>query len=627
MFVAILKSCVLYLLSPLAGFGISLYMTGKMIPLLERWGFIDVPRGRHQHAKPVPRGGGIAIGIAFFSALLLFAAVTRIMNAAFFCHTIEFLTYFAVPALIILSVGVLDDRCELRSWIKLAAQIIVGVIIYLEGCGFTHLFSHQLPESLALVMTIFWSVITINAFNLIDGMDGVAAGLGLISSFLLAAWTVLSGGTAAPIVILLCFGTCCLGFLRYNFPPAKIFLGDTGSMFLGLFFAYVSMEYSTRSISSTAVLVPLAAIGVPMFDVFLAVWRRIFRRYVNRDPNSGIMRGDHDHLHHRILKETGQPRKATYIIYGLSLSLALLAMVGVFLESQIPAMIYILFVVVFIVMMRYSSVELLDTLNRIAQEVRLPHRTFILTMSHPFIDCVLVLAAFAVGQVFCVNTLSRILLRPVPVFTHVVPFVLFLCASGIYRTFWLRVGIGQFRKLLLLLGAAGLTGYVLNCVMLRLPGEELWEYSRFYAIFLLLGIAFILMERFLIHYYESFGYRRLFIRTKGRTPDLKGVLIYGGGLFCRLYITGKFSGHSAECDHVRVVGIVDDDPALRKFNVYGFDVLGSLADLEAVYAAEPFDEIVITCSYTEPDKMALLRDFCGRHGVELRQFICREEAI
>jgi len=623
----VLKACAIYLLSPLAGFLLSVYLTGKCIPLLERLGFIDIPRGRHQHAKPVPRGGGIAVGIAFFASLVLFAVVTWHIDTGYCEHALDFLTHFFLPGVIILGVGLFDDRCELRSWIKLAAQILVGIIIYLEGCGFTQLFSHQLPASLALVMTVFWSVIIINAFNLIDGMDGVAAGLGLISSFLLAVWTVLSGGTAAPIVVLLCFGTCCLGFLRYNFPPAKIFLGDTGSMFLGLFFAYVSMEYSTRSISSTAVLVPLAAIGVPMFDVFLAIWRRIFRRYVNKDPNAGIMRGDHDHLHHRILKETGQTRKATYIIYGLSLGLVLLAMLGVFLESQIPAMIYILLLVVFIIMMRYSSVELFDALNRIAREVRLPHRNFVLTACHPFIDGILVLAAFAAGQIFCVNTLSRILLRPVSVFTHVVPFVLFLCASGIYRTFWLRVGIGQFRKLLLLLGAAGLTGYVLNCVVLRLSGSELWEYSRFYAIFLLLAIAFILMERFLIHYYESFGYRRLFIRTQGKTSDLKGVLIYGGGLFCRLYITGKFSGHSAECDHVRVVGIVDDDPALRKLNVYGFTVLGSLDDLEAIHAVDPFDVIVNTCSYTEPDKMKLLRDFSAKHAVELRQFVCREESI
>jgi hypothetical protein len=350
-----------------------------------------------------------------------------------------------------------------------------------------------------------------------------------------------------------------------------------------------------------------------MFDAFLAIWRRVFRRYVNKDPNIGIMQGDHDHLHHRILKETGQPRKATYIIYGLSLSLMLLAMLGVFLESQIPAVIYILFLVVFIIMIRYSSVELFDALNRIAKEVRLPHRNFILTVCHPFIDGILVLL--------------RVLLRPLSIFTHVVPFVLFLCASGIYRTFWLRVGIGQFRKLLLLLGAAGLTGYVLNCVVLRLPGDELWEYSRFYAIFLLLAVAFILMERFLIHYYESFGYRRLFIRTQGKTAELKGVLIYGGGLFCRLYITSKFSGHSPDCDHVRVVGIVDDDPALRKLNVYGFTVLGSLADLEAIYALNPFDVIVITCSYTEPDKMALLREFSEKYGIELSQFVCREEKI
>ena len=627
MLVAILKSCALYLLSPLAGFGMSVYLTGKMMPLLERWGFIDIPRGRHQHAGPVPRGGGIAVGISFFAALLLFAAVTRGIDACLFEQTLDFLLRFFLPGGIILIVGMVDDRCELRSWVKLSAQILVGVLIYLEGSGFFQLFSHHLPASLALALTVFWCVIVINAFNLIDGLDGVASGLAVISSLLLAVWMVLTGRSTSVVVILLCFGACCLGFLRFNFPPAKIFLGDTGSMFLGVFFAYTSMYSSTKSIASTALIVPLAAVAVPIFDVFLAVWRRLVRRYINKDPQSSIMQGDHDHLHHRILKEAGKPRKAAYVIYGLSLGLGLLAMGGVFLESHVPAMTYILLGVMFLVMIRYSSIELFDTLTCVARGMRVPHRNFVLTTCHPFIDGILVFAAFMLALSFCVNTLSQLLLAPLPLFTHIVPFVFVLGVSGIYRTFWFRVGIGQYHKLLLLLGAAGVVGYVVNCVVLRLRGDQLVEYSRFYVIFLLLAVAFILMERFLIHYYESFGYRRLFIRTQGKTSDLRRVLIYGGGLFCRLYITGKFSGYSPASEHVRIVGIVDDDPALRRLNVYGFDVLGSLADLTAIYKVDPFDAIVITCSCTESEKMEFLRNFCRQNGVELSQFVCREERI
>ena len=401
----ILQLCALALPYVSLALLLSLFLTYLLIFFLPRLGFVDIPRGRHQHEKPIPRGGGIAIGSAFLLTVFLLQIFVSAQNTLILPEVETFLQRFIIPAAIILITGIIDDRYELKSWIKLIAQIAAGAILYFEGVGITHIFVYQLPPVLSLIITVFWSVMIINAFNLIDGLDGIAAGLAAISSFLLAIWTLLCGNSNAMFLIQLIFCGCCLGFLRYNFSPAKIFMGDTGSMFLGLFFAYVSMQYSTKSITIAALLVPLAAVGLPMFDVMLAIWRRIFRKYVQKDPNSDIMKGDHDHLHHRILKQSGSTRKTAYIMYFLSLTISIFAMLGAFLESHIPALTFVLLLLALFVMIRYSNIELFDTLTSVATGFHRPHRNFVLTALHPLLDAIIVFVSFWISRIVCKNFL------------------------------------------------------------------------------------------------------------------------------------------------------------------------------------------------------------------------------
>ena len=630
MFDIFLQKCTMLLPYPALALVLSLFLTWLSIFFLPRFGFIDIPRGRHQHKKPVPRGGGIAIWLAFFTTTFLVTVSFRGNAPLLYDSARTFLLHFLPPAAIILIVGVLDDRLELRSWFKLLAQIAAGAVIWFEGAGINHIFAWQLPDLLSLAVTVFWSVIIINAFNLIDGLDGIAAGLAAISSFLLAVWSLLTGDSSAMTVILLIFCTSCLGFLRYNFSPAKIFMGDTGSMFLGLFFAYVSMRYSTKSVTTTALLVPLAAIGIPVFDVFLAIWRRFFRRYIQKDTESSIMQGDHDHLHHRILKETGATRKSAYIIYFLSLSVCLLAMICTFLVSSLPALVFVLLLLTFFVMIRYSGIELFDTLTSVAKGVQRPHRNIVLTVIHPVLDVLFVVMAFWISSCAFRNVLP-IQGKTTWIIFHTAPFVLFLCISGIYRTFWLRVGIIQYYRMIRLLCLAGLCGYILNGLLCLkyygMPQEEMWKFSSFYMVFLLLTITFIVGERFLIHYYESFGYRRLFIRNQGKVSELERILIYGGGMLCRIYVTRQFSGFNEHQKGVRIVGIIDDDKALRKLNVYGFDVLGGVHELEEIHKTTPFDTLVLASHHITGEKLRQAEEFCRSHGLKLKKFSCEETEL
>ena len=406
-------------------------------------------------------------------------------------------------------------------------------------------------------------------------------------------------------------------------------MGDTGSTFLGLFFAYISMQYSAKSVTLTALLVPLAAIGVPMFDVFLAIWRRFFRRYINKDTNSSIMQGDHDHLHHRILKETGVQRKTAWIIYALASGLCLLALTGVFLEESSSAMILVLLLLTLFVMIRYSSIELFDTLTCVGKGLQIPHRNLILTAIHPLLDGLIVLAAFMTTRYCFIDVLTGKWSEALLYFMHIAPFVLILCLSGIYRTYWLRAGIIQYYKLLRLLTIAGVTGYVISnivCIhLIKLSDSDLKKYTCFYAMFFLLLLAGILLERFLIHYYESWGYRRLFIRNQGKVSSLKKVLIYGGGLLCRIYATQQYCGFKGDRENIKIIGIIDDSRALRNLNVYGFNVLGTLDDLEKIYKKTPFDSILIAYSNPDEKQVQILRDFCSKNNVELEIQICRTE--
>ena len=624
----ILKACAILLPYPAMALLVSLLLTRFAIFLLPRLGYMDIPHGRHQHEKPVPRGGGVAIWISFFAVAGIMLLMLDETNHQSHASVEDFISNLFLPALLILITGLLDDRLELKSYVKLLVQVGAGLIFYFNGCGIDSLMGWDMPAWLALPVTVCWSVGIINAFNLIDGLDGIAAGLASISSFLLAIWTLLSGGSVELAMVLFVFTCSCLGFLRYNFSPAKIFMGDTGSMFLGLFFAYVSMHNSAKAVTLTSLLVPLMAVGIPVFDVFLAVWRRFFRRYIRKDPESNIMKGDHDHLHHRILKETGQQRKTAYIIYGLSAAFAILAMLTVFLEKNLPALVFLMILVTIFTIIRYANIEIYDTLTCVADGVRIPHRNVIFTALHPVIDCVLVILAF-----FCSRFLYGALVPEIGhiwwIFTFVAPITACLCLSGIYRTFWLRVGIRRYYQLGRCLVIGGVisfgVNYLLGAYYLDFSKTELWGFSGIFLAFFMIALCLITMERFLIHYFESFGYRRLYLKNHAHDQELKEVIIYGGGLHCRLYISSLYCGFTMDKEPCIIRGIVDDNKALQKLNVYGFDVIGTSRKLERIYNRKPFHEIILTTHALDPENEKILRDFAAAHNVRIRNFICRLE--
>lgn len=298
-------------------------------------GLVDLPARRKVHLRPIPRVGGIALFLAFvltFGGYLLFpgfrgrSAMTDLQIGG-----------LLGGSALIFSLGLFDDIRGLRPGLKFAVHGGVGLVAYLSGIGFHCL---QLPGLsvvqlgvLSLPVTIFWFVLVINAFNLIDGLDGLAAGITVFSSSVLLILGMIQGGPLVCVGLAALAGAC-LGFLRYNFNPATIFMGDCGSYFLGFVVASLSILGSVKTQASVTILIPIIALGLPLMEV---VWSGIRRFLLGQK----IFRADSNHLHHRLLKLGYTHRKAVLVLYGFTLTLGLLALVLVQANDRLAAVILI----------------------------------------------------------------------------------------------------------------------------------------------------------------------------------------------------------------------------------------------------------------------------------------------
>ena len=645
---------------PLAAFAVSLILTRLCITVLPHLGYMDIPKGRHIHKKPVPRAGGVGFILAFWFSILLYAG--KLCGGDFSKladqNVGQFLIALAGASFILFFTGLYDDRFDMPSVIKLMLHIAAGATLYFLGGGIRTIFDYTLPPYLALIVTVCWTIGIVNAFNLIDGLDGLAAGLASISSICIAAWIILSGGNLPMVILLFTFCAACLGFLVFNFSPARIFMGDTGSMFLGLFFAMTSMDQCSRpAVTVAALLVPLVAIGLPIFDVILAIWRRSVRRFgvhmlkenldnaevvtelengidstgrielksaINNE--SGVMDADQDHLHHRLLRESNnKTSRAVLLMYAISVVFSLGAIALTFIGKSMPALAFLLVIVGVFFTLRLANIELLASMSVLAQGVRFPRKSFILTAIHPLLDFIMVSASF-----FLIYALLQKPIRSTYNFYMflilVVPYFLVLILSGVYRTYWLRAGIERYYYLMKLLVLAACVSFILLNIC-TMKGWVLTGISKRMTVIIFLlqtsfSFAAIITERFLLHFFESFAIRSYYLKNSPEASQ-HNTVIYGGGLGCRMYINNLYSSRHLSCPF-HILGIVDEDPSLQKLNVYGFRVLGTSKDLEKLYKKKPFDTIVLTTVNISGEFIDRIRSFAHEHNVRLTMFLSQE---
>jgi UDP-GlcNAc:undecaprenyl-phosphate GlcNAc-1-phosphate transferase len=345
-------------------FLIALIASLGLTPLVRRLaraaGLVDSPTERKIHLEAVPRIGGVALFAAFFSPFVLFAFFRPSSLAVDQIFAFPNAPGFLVGAVIIFLLGIIDDLRSLPAAVKLSGQVVVALLAYSFGFQINALSVPFLGGVtlgiLSLPITVFWFVLVMNAINLADGLDGLAAGICLFVS--LAMLFVCS--STDRIVEALAFASLAgtlLGFLRYNFYPASIFMGDSGSYFLGYTLAALSVAGSIKGQVATAMLIPVIALGVPLIDTLWAP----FRRFVFGQK---IFQPDRDHFHHKLVKLGYTQRRAVLLIYFLTIILGVGAIILVHTQNDTAGLILFVLGVGVILVTRYLGIDKFFTLRR-----------------------------------------------------------------------------------------------------------------------------------------------------------------------------------------------------------------------------------------------------------------------
>jgi UDP-GlcNAc:undecaprenyl-phosphate/decaprenyl-phosphate GlcNAc-1-phosphate transferase len=313
----------------------ALILTPLTRDLFNKLGFVDRPTGgRKLHATPIPRIGGIAI----VASILLSAGLTSVFgiwaplaqNAS-----IQFLIRLLPAAAIIFLIGVLDDFFTLKPWQKLLGQFIGAGTAYACGLRVMVVAGYSAESWLTLPLTLGWLLLCTNAFNLIDGIDGLAAGAGLFATL-----TILLAGVieknAALVLAAAPLGAALLGFLRYNFNPATAFLGDSGSLLLGFLLGCFGVIWSFKTATVFGMVAPLMTMCVPILDVALSVTRRFIR-------GKPIFGADRRHMHHRLLDRGLGPKRVVFLLYGACAVGAVLSLLQTVQHNRYSSLVIFLF--------------------------------------------------------------------------------------------------------------------------------------------------------------------------------------------------------------------------------------------------------------------------------------------
>ncbi len=317
------------LLALLAAAVVSFLATPLVKTLACKVGAIDVPRdNRRMHEVPIPRLGGLAIFIAFILSVLVFAKIDRQMQG------------ILLGSVVIVVLGVLDDIMTLRALPKFIVQILAACIAIYYGCSIQIVSNPNLLSAvpylnlgwLSAPVTVIWIVAITNAVNFIDGLDGLAVGVSAISTASLLVIALMVSESNIAVILAALLGAC-LGFIPYNFNPAKIFMGDTGSTFLGYILACLSIQGLFKMYAIISFAVPFLILGVPIFDICFAFLRRIAK---GQNP----MVADRGHVHHRLIDMGFSQKQSVAITYLITAILGLSAVV-LTTSGEVRAMILI----------------------------------------------------------------------------------------------------------------------------------------------------------------------------------------------------------------------------------------------------------------------------------------------
>jgi len=584
------------------GFLASLALVPLTRALAHNRGWVSLPKADRWNKRPVALFGGAAIFLAYSIPLLVL--VPR-----------ELGNYWSIAAGggVLFLLGLIDDFIQIKPASKLIGQIMGAAIAVYLG--------HRLVipgfELMSIPLTIFWIVAITNAYNLIDNMDGLAAGVGAISlAFMVAAFAA-QGNTTLAIAAASLLGSL-LGFLIFNFNPASIFMGDAGSMFIGFNLAVLALHGDSKKSALAAVAVPCLALLVPLLDITLVSMTRIL-------TGRSVAQGGRDHSSHRLVSLGLSERHAVLVLYALAAAAGGAALL-VNHAGRLPGgLAMAVIVVAFGLFGVYLSQMTFDTPQGYfeAKDKSWPTQIlFQLTFKRRILEVVLDLTLMvfcyclayalrfdfhipAVFKLSMMNSLPLVIVATFPCFFLV----------GVYRGIWKFTGPREIATFFAGSVAGTIAAVFLVVVMYRFEG-----YSRsvfpIYAILLFVSVS---MTRLSFRSLSSF-----LVSMRPEAPNALRVVIYGAGDFGEMLVSElKRQNGSAP---MKPVGFLDDNEMKRKQKIHGVAVLGGAADIGAVHRATAFQQVVISTAKISDENLQRIREFCGAREIPVKRYswVCHD---
>src|SRR6266540_2146486 len=566
----------------LIGIGASFVLVVVLTPLVRafarRVGMVAKPKIDRWHKQPTAMLGGVAVWLAVAISYLVFVPHTPYLWVVLRASTFLFL------------VGLMDDLFHIKPYQKLIGQVLGSTFIIYYGLSLPWTSS----SSVNMALTIFWLIGITNAVNLLDNMDGLAAGIAVIASGFLAL-SFVNSGQFTEALMLATFGVALLGFLIYNSNPASIFMGDCGSMFIGFFLASAALVNVSggRSRSFLPVLaVPILVLFIPIFDTtFVTVLRKLAGRAASQ--------GGRDHTSHRQVALGMSERHAVLMLYGLAALSGVLALLVQEVKLDVSLAAIAGFTVLLTLLGVYlAGVKVYDETEEALAAGENSLHAFLIDLSYKrrifevLLDVVLILLAYWSAYAVKFGALSgsaawKLFLRTLPVLVFVKMAALLV--MGVYRGLWRYTSLDD----LIVFAKAVVLSSVLS-VMAVLFAFRFEGLSR--TVFILDGV---LMFMFLAGSRLAFRLFRQVIPVT-RTREGRRVLIYGAGdggeLLLREILNNRALKYSP-------VGFIDDDPAKKGKLIHGLKVYGGNGDLNSVCKEHEVDEVLISSSRMPEERL------------------------
>jgi UDP-N-acetylmuramyl pentapeptide phosphotransferase/UDP-N-acetylglucosamine-1-phosphate transferase len=612
---AILKYPVMFL----AGLITAMVVTRVWKQLALQWGFMDQPGGRKLHRAPIPSGGGIAVFIGFHvacAALFLFPWKPFAGQIS-----IDWWFRFIPLSMGVVALGLVDDRTPLKPATKLAGQLALAIAAYAMDIRLQNVLGLGLPGWVDFLGTIAWFMVLMNSFNLIDGVDGLASGIALIAALGIAISLVFRKAPG-DVLLFIGFAGACLGFLRYNFYPASVFLGDTGSLFVGFTLAALAISTSSKAPAIAAIGMPLLAVGVPMFDTLLAIWRRSMRRLLADEPTTGVLlgidQGDADHLHHRLLGPGRGHRRVAWLLYAATASLALVGILASVFHDRALGILGLSFLIAAYTVVRHLAwVELRESGEVVLRGLTRPVRRNQTLLFYIAADILILSAALLVSSLLIDIQDGRIdarlkmtWLRAAPT-DVVIPFIILLLFHS-YSRVWYLARISEYIGS----GFAVILGSAVACAVNLLAYEagQVWPRILYYTLFAGIAAPAVVGIRASVRVVQDLMHWRQRGLAGGRNHPAR-ALICGAGYPTTLFLRQMAFKHNA-VDPVAVIGLIASDDAIRGHYIHGIKVLGNYAEIPVLADEYQVDRIYLIEDLNE-DRQRALRDTRGNRRVRI----------